>query len=203
MFGVEKVVTKVHSLWLRAIYPFHLFGKGVSIHYTCEIRRVAARWISLGNDVALAKDVWLNVPENGGDAGPVIVLGDGCKLGRRSVISAKRSIRIGENVLLAPAVLMMDHNHEFVNPHEPISMQGTTLGGRIVVEKNCWIGYGAVILCDSGDLTIGEHSVVGANAVVRKSVPPYSVIVGNPARLVKQYDPTSGQWHRLSEAAQR
>ena len=110
---------------------------------------------------------------------PAIVLGNGCKIGRRSVISAKNQILLEADVLLAPSVLIMDHSHEYSNPDVPILAQGTTEGGKIVIGRNSWLGYGSVIFCGQGTVELGHNCVVGAQSFVNRSFPANSVVAGN------------------------
>jgi acetyltransferase-like isoleucine patch superfamily enzyme len=188
--------TKLNSLWMRSTYPFAEFGRGVSVHYSCDIRRSMSPEIRLGDDVYLAPGVWIDVAPGSPDAEPKVVIGSGCAIGRRSTISARNQIILEADVLLAPSVLIMDHNRESSSLEKPIDAPGAPGGGRIFIGRNCWLGIGAVIACGSGELSLGRNSVVGANAVVTCSFPPFSVIAGNPAKLIKTYDQPSGEWVR-------
>jgi abequosyltransferase len=191
--------TKANTVWMRLTYPFAGFGRDVSIHYSCEIRRSASNRIRIGDSVYIASGTWLNVPESAVGCPPVIILENGCKIGRRCMISAKNRVCLEEDVLLGPSVLITDHSHRFSNLNLPIHAQGLTSGGTVRVERNCWLGHGAAIVCTSGDLVLGRNSIVGASSVVTQSVPPFSVVVGNPAKIVKRYDPERGEWVRESD----
>jgi acetyltransferase-like isoleucine patch superfamily enzyme len=192
--GFARLANKLHSLWLAYTYPFPSIGKDVSVHYSCELLRSRARYIRIGNDVMLGRAVWLNIPNTSTCKDPAIILEDGCRIGRQSIISAKNEIHIMQNTILSPSVLLMDHNHAFEDVNVPIARQPMTPGGTIRIEEGCWIGFGAAIVSSRDELVIGRGSVVGANSVVTRSLPEYSVVAGNPARIVKQYDPVSKHW---------
>jgi acetyltransferase-like isoleucine patch superfamily enzyme len=195
----SRIATWLHTIWLSRTYPFAAFGKRTSVNYSCDIRRSVSPFVSLGDEVYLAPDVWLNIGDSSNSSEPKIVLGSGCKIGRRSTISSKNQIVLEADVLLAPSVLIMDHNHEFSDTEIPIHAQGVTEGGRITIGRNCWLGYGAVVVCNHGELILGRNSVVAANAVVTQSFPPFSVVAGNPAKLLKTYDQQSRKWIRYRE----
>lgn len=194
----SRILTYAGTVWMRWTYPFAHFGRGVSIHHSCELRRSVSARIKIGNWVYIAPETWLNVPEPG--PGAAITLEDGCKIGRRCMISARNSVRLEADVMLGPGVLITDHSHEFSNPEQPIHAQGLTAGGTVVVERNAWLGFGACIVCTSGTLVVGRNSVVGANSVVTRSVPPYSVVAGNPAKIIRRYDPESQKWTAVHTA---
>ena len=166
---ISRIATRLNSLWLRHTYPFAEFGSGVSVHHSCDIKRSMSPDIKLSDNVYLAPDAWLNTVGDARDMGPKIVIGSGSKVGRRSMISARNKIVLEADVLMAPSVLIMDHNHEFSDVEKPIDAQGVTSGGRIFIGRNCWLGHCAAIVCNHGELNLGRNSVVGANSVVTQA----------------------------------
>jgi acetyltransferase-like isoleucine patch superfamily enzyme len=190
---IPRVMAKFYSLWISATYPFASKGHGLYIQYPCLMSRRIAHRIKLGNNVTIRKDAWINVlPEASGDLN--LVIEDNCCVAARNLISARNHIHLERDVILAPSVLIMDHNHEFADVSRAIREQGTTDGGTVRIGQGCWIGHGAAIIAGKGELNLGRNCVVAANAVVTRSFPPYSVISGNPARVVKQFDPVHGVW---------
>jgi acetyltransferase-like isoleucine patch superfamily enzyme len=180
-------------MWVRAAYLFAHLGNGVSIPFTCDLHNT--RLIAIGDRVTFHNDVWLHAHATSANAGkPVITIGDRCFIGRRSHIAGKNSIYLERNVLLAANVLIQDHGHRFTDIDVPIRDQGSTAGGTIRICEGTWIGQGAAIICESGELTIGRNCVIGANAVVTRSAPEHSVLSGNPARIVKQFDESTHRW---------
>jgi acetyltransferase-like isoleucine patch superfamily enzyme len=189
---LSRLRSKANSLWLRWTYPFVSVGKRFWVHYSCDIRRTAASYIKIGDSVQIDRGAWINVPSNRLRQ-PIVTIGDGCNIGRRCMISAQNSIQIDRNTIFGPHVLLMDHGEELHNGNLSLA-DGTGNGGVIRIEEGCWIGFGAAIVCCRGQLVVGKNSVIGANAVVTGSTPPYSVVIGNPGRVVKQFDPSKQRW---------
>ena len=189
---LPRMANKLYTMWLMWTYPFASFGKGTWAHYSSHVARSAAPHISIGKNVAIARDVRLDVRGTNGNGSPLFIVEEGCGLQRRGVYSARNRIHLMRNVICAHSVLVMDHSGEVGD--DPGARKQETVGGSIRIEEECWIGFGTVIICEQGELVIGRHSVVGANSVVRCSIPPYSVVAGDPARIVKQYDFSKGKW---------
>ena len=120
-----------------------------------------------------------------------MTIGERTNIGSYNAIGVCNKITIGNNVLFGPHIHINDHSHCYHDISRPIMNQPIYSKGPIVTEDDCWLGFGSHIL--SG-VTIGKHCVIGANSVVTKSIPPYSVAVGSPAKVVKQYDFESEKW---------
>lgn len=111
-----------------------------------------------------------------------ITMGSNCTVNSYAVLYGHGGLRIGNDVRIAPQVMIMAMNHLYEDPHVPIWKQGIRTEG-IIIEDDVWLGAGAVVL---DGVTIGKGSVIGAGAVVTKDIPPYSVAVGIPARPIKR-----------------
>ena len=120
-----------------------------------------------------------------------ISIGESSRVGISSVIIGP--VQIGTQVILAQNVVMSGLNHSYEDVTMPIRQQAVTTR-PIVIEDECWIGANAVI---TAGVRVGQHSVVAGGSVVTKNVPPYSVVAGNPARVIKQYDATKKVWLKV------
>jgi acetyltransferase-like isoleucine patch superfamily enzyme len=128
-----------------------------------------------------------------GGAPPRIVIGDGVSMQQDCHVTAGGELHIGAGttILYGAMITDMDHRYDAVGvpvTDQPIDVRPTTIG------PTCFIGSGARILPGT---TLGAHCVVGANAVVRGTFAPGSVIAGIPGRVVRQFDPASGTWRKV------
>ena len=130
------------------------------------------------------------------NAGIHISIGQRCKIHKNTQIGSNSGVGrgseinngviIGDNVMMGPDVLLYTQNHCTADLNRPMLGQGMTEIKPVVIEDDVWIGARVCIL---PGVRIGKGSVIGACAVVSKSIPPYSVAVGNPAKVVKTRAP--------------
>lgn len=112
--------------------------------------------------------------------GSRLTVGDRSQLGQNSRLGGE--IEIGDDVLMGPDVVMMATSHSIDNIDTPINQQGPATEKKISIGSDVWIGTRVIIL---PGVTIGNHSVIAAGAVVTKSFPEYSIIGGVPAKLIR------------------
>lgn len=102
---------------------------------------------------------------------------------------------VDDDVMLAQNVVVSGLNHNYENVQLPISKQSYSTR-PIHIGAESWIGANSVI---TAGVQIGKHCVVAAGSVVTKNVPPYSVVGGNPAKILKQYNHDSGEWEKITK----
>lgn len=113
-----------------------------------------------------------------------IKIGNNCTVNNYAFLYGHGGLEIGNNVRISTSVTIIPMNHIYEDPNVPICKQGIRAEG-IKIEDDVWVGAGAKIL---DGVTIGKGSVVGAGAVVTKNIPPYSVSVGVPSKIIKKRD---------------
>lgn len=112
-------------------------------------------------------------------SGSELRLGSRSMLGHHSRID--HDVTIGDDVLMGPGVIMLSNSHEFSSLEIPMSQQGARPRRPIVIEDDVWIGARVIVL---PGVRVGRGSIVGAGSVVTKSVEPYSIVGGSPARPI-------------------
>lgn len=146
--------------------------------------------IYIGKNFFIGKDFLLAVySENG-----VIEIGNDVSCQQRVRISAVESVCIGDDVLMASDVFITDNNHG-MNVSDSVSYQNQrTISSPVTIGDGCWIGEKCIIL---PGVNIGKKSIIGAGSVVTKSIPDFSMAVGNPARVIKKWDFNTMCWEKI------
>ncbi|NUN09279.1 MAG: acyltransferase [Ignavibacteriaceae bacterium] len=162
-------------------------GKRVTIRPRTRIDILPFNKCSIGSDSTIEDFSTVN---NGvGD----IRIGERTRIGMGNVVIGP--VTIGSDVMFAQNIVLSGLNHGFEDISMPPSIQKVSTA-EIVVEDEVWIGANAVI---TAGVRIGKHSVIGAASVVTKNVPPYSVAVGNPAKIIKQYNSETSKWEKVNK----
>lgn len=166
-------------------------GPGVHLSIGIGVEITGYENIEFGNNISISKHSSIYVHD------ARFKIGNNCSINTNGFIGASDGgeIIIGDNVLLAPNVVLRASDHVFEDVSKPIREQGY-VGGKIVIGDDCWIGANVVI---TRNVTIGSHSIVAAGAVVTKSVEPFSIVGGVPAKLIrKRVKVTSGKAPNLT-----
>lgn len=192
---MNRVGDAIAALWERlsviaAVGPasrrgkkFGAFGEGSIICFP-STSLMNEQYIEIGSGTMIGPHVALSagmVPGQECVSKPVVRIGDRCLIGRGSGIVGHFSIDIGDDVWTGHHVYITDQNHGYENVDIPISQQSMP-EKPVRIGSGSWLGHGTVVLPGAD---IGEHVVIGANSVVTGVIPPFSVAVGAPARVVK------------------
>ncbi len=198
MKSIRKIIAdSVHYFTRRGFgsdqwkKQFAYFGLDAQIAYPANIQGYESIEIGDGT-VILDHSRISNFHINGIE--PVIRIGKNCYICYYFTILNASSVTIGNDVLFASHVMISSENHG-MNPESEESYMAQPLETKPVnIGDGCWIGEKVCIL---PGVNIGKKCIIGAGSVVTKSIPDYSIAVGNPAKVIKKYNFETHNWERI------
>ena len=171
---------QIYSLWLSNTFK--------SVNNNFYIKRPiyikGGKYINIGKNFVAEQRLRLDAYDKflSQNFEPNIQIGDNVSIEKDCHIACIGSIVIEDNVLIGSKVYISDHSHGSNDITLRPALRKLYSKGPVIIEKNVWIGEGVVVL---PGVTIGMNSIIGANAVVTKSIPQNSVAVGNPAKVIR------------------
>ena len=189
----------------RRIVHFTPFGLGRCGResYIFRPRRIeGAENIELGDRTIINKHSWLCTIEGYANEQfqPRLVFGNDVYVGQYACIVATQNLTIGDGCVLSEHVYVTDNGHGLSPDAGLIMQQPLFRKGAVRLGSHCFLGYRACIL---PGVQLGEHCVVGANSVVTKSFPAYSMVAGVPAQLIKQFSRQANQWISVGDSIEK
>lgn len=150
--------------------------------------------IHIGENTLIREHSWLCVLADGvlkSGGTPELNIGSDVYIGRYFCGAVASSISIGDDCVLSEHVYIADSFHGYDPKGGNIMRQPLDIRAPVVIGSNTFIGYRAAIM---PGVKLGHHCIVAVNSVVTHSFPPYSMLAGSPAKLIKRYSEASGKW---------
>jgi acetyltransferase-like isoleucine patch superfamily enzyme len=200
----EGIFLTLLIYWQRIqniIFSRCIFGRwDVNVHHDAHVGGVEN--MQIGQHFSAGRGLWMETISSYGEQhfAPRFIIGDNVNLSEYVHIGCVNHIEIGNNVLMGSKIYITDHNHGVYrgdhpdSPNVPPTKRPLTMGESVIIEDNVWIGEFATIL---PGVTIGYGSIIGSHTTVTHDIPPQSIAVGNPARVVKQWDEEKKIWKKV------
>lgn len=185
----SRVLSKLFRIWFALTYRSRLGFLGGHAFLYRPFRIDGHSGIEIGDGSVMQRGGWLYCGDLDGRRARLHI-GKGCVFGYNNHITAVSDVQIGDHVLTANNVYISDNLHAYEDVERPVMHQPVRLKQAVSIGDGSWIGENACII----GARIGRNCVIGANAVVTRDIPDYSVAVGAPAVVIKQYDPLSQKW---------
>lgn len=146
--------------------------------------------VLIGKNCTIGENSLLTI-NNRDEGGIKLKIGDNTYIGRSNFFTIGKSAEIGQYCVIGNNCSFIGSDHQFNTPLKPYFLTGATNSKIIKVGANCWLGNGVSIV---GNVCIGHGSIIGANSIVTKDIPSFSIAVGNPAKIIKRFNFELGEW---------
>jgi acetyltransferase-like isoleucine patch superfamily enzyme len=161
-----------------------------------EVKIGGARYVSIGKDSTICYGSSIGLLDHcyQQKTSPSLAIGHDVWIGPNSEINLAFPCVIEDNVTLAPSVFITNTSHGF-DPEKPQNYRNQPLNGKsMLIGKNAFVGTKSILL---NGVSIGEGAIVGAGSIVTKSVPPFTMVAGNPAHVIKKYSFDHHAWEKV------
>lgn len=176
MTKAHGLLDKIALLIFENIKSKKNIGYGTKISSRAKLKTVNGGQISIGKHCSIHD--YAHILTYGGK----IEIGDNCSVNPFCMLYGHGNLKIGNGVRIASSSIIIPSNHIIEDINKPIYLQGNSNIG-IIIEDDVWIGAGSKIL---DGVTVGRGSVIGAGSVVTKNIAEFTVVAGNPARLLRR-----------------
>lgn len=190
LLGFYKII--INYIKTRIFYPNTRL-----IRFPFDIRN--RKLIKLGKGLTTGFGCRLEAHDIKNDRLPKITIGENVQINDYVHIAAGEYVFIGNNVLIASKVFISDISHGNYNGENQDSPESITKERKlttkpVIINDNVWIGENVGIL---PGVSIGKSSIIGANALVTKNIPDFTIAVGNPAKVIKKFNFESKKWEKI------
>ena len=160
-----------------------------------SVQIVGWKNVSIGSNTIISEETWLNVNHRD-DSTKRIVIGNNCLIGRRNFFTSGPLIQVKDYGFIGLDCQLLGCGHTIESPLTPYMASGLNAGGVIEIGVNCWLATSVTVL---QNVRIGCGTIVGARSVVVNDLPPFSIAVGNPCKVIKRFDFKSNKWVRIED----
>jgi len=156
-------------------------GKTLFVGDYVEINAVSSGGVKIGDNVSIHRNTIIDCTGGIRYLGEKLEIGNNVGFSPHCFIQVRGNVKIGNNVIFGPYVKIFSETHNFSDPDKHINEQGETRKG-VVIEDGVWVGAGAIIL---DGVKVGSNSIVAAGSIVNNNVPPFTIVAGIPAKVIK------------------
>ena len=186
---VARIYRRIKQLFFWSFHQSSFELLSSSAQFVSPFRLDGANSITVQDRTFFQRGVWLYCSGIDGVKAKLSI-GKDCVFGYNNHITCVRKVSIGNFVLTANNVYISDNLHEYEDVTKPIIQQPVRFKRAVEIGEGAWIGENVSIIGAS----VGKNSVIGANSVVTRDVPDYSVAVGAPAVVIRQFDLQLQKW---------
>lgn len=190
----NSLPTRLRSL-IQSMYMNGKLRVGTGSYIHSSVHMLGKSNIFIGDNVCLSEGGWLNVNHRQVDK-VSIKIGSNCFIGKHNFFTSGDFIEIGDYTLTTIGCRFVGSSHQISDPGVPYLLAGTSEDQKIEIGVNCFFGAGCTVL---GNVSIGHGSIIGAGSLVLQNIPPFSLAVGNPAKVIKRYSFRQKLWLPISE----